>query len=168
MKDPYTPTKEEKDFFFKNLSKDKSVLEYGCGMFSLEICDRSKNVLSVEHQPHWYYKVSAQKPNNSKMALIPPTLPFEEFKDDGTYEEFEDYVDYPISKGPFDIIFIDGRARLACASKCKLMSHKDTLVFVHDFSGNELNSRGDSEYKKMNDYLKLIDSCGTMAKFKIK
>ena len=32
-----------------------------------------------------------------------------------------------------DIILIDGRARVACASKCHLLGHKDTLVFFHDF-----------------------------------
>jgi len=159
----WTPTDKEKDFFLKHLSKEKNVLEYGCGTFSFEISEKSKHLLSVEHQPHWYHKIFSQKSKNLDLVLKPPSLPYQEGGHDGTYEEFKDYVDYPIDKGPFDIILIDGRARVACASKCKLMCDQNTIVFVHDYTG----SRDKSDYKMIPKYLNLIESLGTMAKFTI-
>ena len=160
----WTPTDKEKNFFLKSLSKEKSVLEYGCGKFSFKIAEKSKDLLSVEHQSDWYHKIFNQKPKNLNLALKPPSLSYQEGSGDGTYEQFKDYVDYPIDKGPFDVILIDGRSRVACASKCKLMCHQDTIVFVHDYTG----VRDKTLYKMIPKYLNLIDSFGTMAKFTIK
>jgi len=44
------------------------------------------------------------------------------------------YSSYPLSLGEkFDIIFIDGRRRMECAFVASLLSHKDTLIILHDY-----------------------------------
>ena len=76
------------------------------------------------------------------------------------YDEFKDYIESPIEYGPFDIILIDGRARVSCSSICKLLSHENTIIFIHDFHR--------PEYQEALKYLELIDSVKTMSKFKLK
>ena len=73
---------------------------------------------------------------------------------------FKDYIESPIEYGPFDIILIDGRARVSCSSICKLLSHENTIIFIHDFHR--------PEYQEALKYLELIDSVKTMSKFKLK
>ena len=60
----------------------------------------------------------------------------------------------------FDIILIDGRARVSCSSICNKLSHDNTIIFIHDFDR--------PEYQEALNYLELIIQVGTMAKFKIK
>jgi protein-L-isoaspartate O-methyltransferase len=153
----------EKDFLFSHLNKDQKVLEYGSGESTLEISKVVKSVLSIEHQKDWYEKISKKMPNNVKLILKEPNLAYVEGGHCGTYEEFKDYVDYPLDYGPFDVIFIDGRARVSCASICNKISHENTLIFVHDF---DLKKR--REYEPILEYLDILDSCGTMYKFEIK
>jgi hypothetical protein len=57
------------------------------------------------------------------------------------------------------VIFIDGRARVGCASICKKLGHKDTIVFIHDFER--------PEYQEALKYLELISVVDKMAKLKI-
>lgn len=156
-------TQEEKNFLFSYLNENQKVLEYGSGESTLEISKVVKSVMSIEHQKEWYEKISKTMPSNVTLVLKEPNLPYSEGKHCGTYDEFRDYVDYPLSHGPFDVIFIDGRARVSCASICNKICHNDTIIFVHDF---DLNNRPD--YEEVLGYLEIIDSCGTMYKFRVK
>lgn len=152
--------KEEDDFFMSHLSPDKKVLEYGSGISTIEISKLCSSILSMEHQKVWYEKLSIKLPDNCTLVLRQPDLPYEEGFDDGTYEEFRSYVDHPVDKGLFDIILIDGRARVACASKCHQMTNENSDIFIHDFYREE--------YKGVLDYLTLIEQVGSMAKFRSK
>ena len=52
---------------------------------------------------------------------------------EGTYEDFRSYVDYPTTEdGPFDFIFIDGRARVACLDRAYQLVTDRGLVILHD------------------------------------
>ena len=152
-------TTEESMFFFAEIDKNKKVLEYGSGQSTIEIAEKCRSIVSVEHQEDWYNKTLRIIPDNCELLFKKPTLHYEP-PHDGTYEEFEDYVKAPLSKGPFDIILIDGRARVACASICKRLGHKDTIVFMHDFER--------PEYQEALTYLEQVAIVGRMAKFKIK
>ncbi len=151
---------QEQVFFLKCIDNTKKVLEYGSGQSTLEIAKKCKNLVSVEHQKKWYETVLKTKPFNCTLIYKAPTLPYTEGVTCGTYEQFKDYVEAPLSYAPFDIIFIDGRARVACASICKQLGHKDSTIFIHDFDR--------IEYQDALKYLNLIDHCNTMSKFSIK
>lgn len=153
-------TKNEEEFFLTCINNTHKVLEYGSGQSTIEIAEKCNEIVSIEHQEEWYNKNAPSKPSNCEILLRKPTLHYVEGGHCGTYDEFKDYIEAPLAKAPFDVIFIDGRARVACASICGKLGHKDTIVFIHDFHR--------PEYQEALQYLELISVVGTMAKFKLK
>lgn len=152
--------KSEEFFFMSHIDETKKVLEYGSGYSTIEIANRCKTIVSVEHQENWYKDISKKKPNNCTLIYSAPDLDYTEGGDDGSYEEFYTYVNSPLNYAPFDVILIDGRARVSCASICNLLGNENTIVFIHDFFR--------PEYKKALEFLELLESVDTMSKFKIK
>lgn len=150
----------EQNFLLFHIDENKTVLEYGSGESTIEIANICKNIVSVEHQKSWYDQLMLSIPSNCVLILKEPNAYFAESGDDGTYEQFHEYVRCPLSYGNFDIILIDGRARMACASVCNMMGHKDTLIFIHDFHREE--------YRGCLEFFDLIELVDTMAKFKMK
>ena len=156
-------SKEEEIFLFSHFDKTKKVLEYGSGNSSIEIAKEVKHLVTIEHMPNWYEHLKDKLPENSDIFHI--------LKDDGSYvslikpehglyKEWQNYIEYPLNHKPFDIIFIDGSARVGCASVCKKLGHENTLVFIHDWQGQR--------YSGALQYLEHIETVFTMAKFKIK
>jgi predicted O-methyltransferase YrrM len=143
-----------------HLKDTHSVLEFGSGTSTFEIANKVKKIISIEHQKKWYDSLILESPENCTLILKEPNLPYVEGLSCGTYDEFKDYIESPIEYGPFDIILIDGRARVSCSSICKLLSHENTIIFIHDFHR--------PEYQEALKYLELIDSVKTMSKFKLK
>lgn len=139
------------------LTKKVKVLEYGSGESSIEIAKMVNTLLTIEHNRDWMDKIKPQLPDNALMLFAPPTCL--EWGTDGTYEQFKEYIEAPEDYGVFDVIIIDGRARIGCAEYCKHVSHKNTTIFVHDY--NRL------EYKEIETHLILIKRVGSMAQFKI-
>lgn len=150
----------EEDFFMNHINGDSLVLEYGSGVSTKEIAKKCKFITSIEHQENWYNKLKNEIPNNCELILKKPDLPYIEGGHCGTYDEFKSYIESPLNKGPFDIILIDGRARVSCASICKKISHNDTVIFIHDYHR--------PEYQEALNYLELVEQVGTMAKFKLR
>lgn len=156
---------DESRFFLESIGKDDRVLEYGSGQSTKEIASRCKELVSIEHQRDWYEKVILDIPKNVTLILKEPNLPYlENTYNCGKYEEFEDYITCPRSYGKFDVIFIDGRARVECAKFCRNLAHENTLIFIHDFS-SRIHNHG---YEEAFEYLELIDSVSDMSKFRIK
>jgi len=150
---------EEKEFLLSNLNSHHKVLEYGSGSSTNEIAGIVGEIISIEHNVSWFEKVKLKLPKNASIFYKPPSPPLKKW-DEGTFEQFKEYIEYPIRFAPFDIVFIDGRARVGCASVCNKLGDENTVVFIHDFDR--------VAYHKALDYLELIDQVGTMAKFKIK
>lgn len=138
------------------LTKEARVLEYGSGLSSIEIANMVKSLLTIEHNRFWYEKIQPKLPDNTTIKLVFST----NYRGgtDGTYEQFKDYIETP--EGIFDVILIDGRARIECAKYCKNIADENTIIFVHDYNRDE--------YKEIENYLELIEVVGTMAKFKLK
>lgn len=153
-------SKNESDFFLSKLKPEHYVLEYGSGSSTTEIAQKVKQVVSIEHQEDWYLKIKNTLPSNVELILSKPNMSYEEGGHCGTYEEFETYVNSPVNRGPFDIIYIDGRARVECAKLCSKMATKDTLIFIHDFDREE--------YQSILSILEYVEHVETMYMFKIK
>ena len=152
--------KNEEDFFMSHISNDSLVLEYGSGVSTKEIAKKCKLITSIEHKEDWYNKLKNELPSNCELILKTPDLPYIEGGHCGTYDEFKSYIESPLNKMSFDIILIDGRARVSCSPICNKLSHDNTIIFIHDFDR--------PEYQEALNYLELIIQVGTMAKFKIK
>jgi hypothetical protein len=81
---------------------DKQVFEYGCGASTSYWSQRCRHVLSVENDPIWFARASAQKSNNVEIFL----------------QSGVSYVKQISYKAPHDVIVIDGRWRFDCAMNC--------------------------------------------------
>lgn len=122
------------DFLKKWLRKDMTVFEYGSGSSTIFFANRTKLVVSIEHDEHWFNKMNKHflknQFNNINYKLILPEInnsqdedmdyknPFDYFSSDSNYafNNFEAYAksicDYPDES--FDLIVIDGRSRPSC------------------------------------------------------
>lgn len=81
---------------------DKNVFEFGSGNSSLFWAVKGKEVISVEHNNEWCEIVSKNKLSNQQIVL---------------FEKKQDYISYIVKLNrKFDIIIIDGKYRLECAT----------------------------------------------------
>lgn len=162
---------EEQQLLFAHLNKKMRVLEFGSGASTLAIAKRVKRVVSIEHD-ETFYKSTLQllKDNgivNVGLFYVPANaLPIG--ADDGTAEGFADYINTPAKYAvneKFDLVFVDGRARVACAKK-SIESYLKTggIIFIHDYGHpNEQYRR--PEYEVVEEFLKLKKKEFTMAMF---
>lgn len=164
--------KEEEDFLFEHLGSEMYVLEYGSGKSTLAIAKRVKKLVSMEHDKRFYNStLQLLKENgilNVELIYVAPNNP--NFKDDGTKEEFEDYIQEPFglvtNDHLFDLAFIDGRARVECAKFVHaFVLKKDGLIFIHDYKHPDEQYRR-PEYEVVEEFLEMTDKVFTMAKFK--
>ena len=72
-------------------------------------------------------------PRVSLVSIPPDHGEYPNTRKEGTYEDFQTYVDHPsTADGPFDFIFIDGRARVACLNRAYDLVSDRGLVILHD------------------------------------
>ena len=159
-------TEEESFFLLSNIKKDDRVLEYGSGYSTIEISKKCKFILSIEHDEGWYEDVRNMSRDfkNVDVVLKKPNLPYLGGFNCGTYDEFRDYINAPSEYEKFDLVFIDGRARVECSKYVKNFINDESLIFIHDFSSRLDNHN----YKEIYKYLELIESVRDMSKFKLK
>ena len=101
-----------------NIKKQHRVLEFGSGNSTLHLQGRCKKLVSIEHNRRWYDFVKSK---------INPELV------DYHHRPLKHYTKDLQKLGPFDVIIIDGRARLKCARDILKILKKDHAVFVHDW-----------------------------------
>lgn len=110
------------------LKPDMFVFEYGSGGSTLFLSSRINKLISIEHDKSWYRKVSnmllKEKISNCEYILCEPeeNMFSDELKNytsklkNYSGMNFEKYVKsidkYP--SGSFDLVIVDGRARVAC------------------------------------------------------
>lgn len=155
---------EESDFFKSFLKKEMQVLEWGSGKSTLFFSQFVKKYCSIEHDIKWYSKIYKELPENVEIYLLLPNTENSLFirkslEHDGDYMEFKDYIEVAdslfLQKGKIDVILIDGRARVDCATHILPFINEETLVFVHDFKR--------PFYKPILDYYNLIEMKGSLA-----
>jgi hypothetical protein len=126
------------------LRRSKKVLEYGCGgstvfAASLEHC----HILGVESDLAWLRKVEAQPVVRDgitagrivlKHANIGPTAEWGVPSDGTSRYLWSRYGELPwTQRSDYDLIFVDGRFRVACILHSVLRAPSDALIAVHDF-----------------------------------
>ena len=94
---------------------------------------------SIEHNSEWCARINSTLiEKESTVSYHCPIVTTEErlWEDqgEGTYAQFKKYVDYVDQLGvpKFDLVLIDGRARLPCAIKVLPYLKPSSVVFVHD------------------------------------
>ena len=155
----------EIEFFKKHLESNQRVLEWGCGSSTISISKLVKEIHSIEHNKDWFDNINSKISNtNISLYLCEPDNEYVEGGHCGTFQQFETYIKKPLELGRFDLIFIDGRARIECAKICKDISHEDTLIFIHDYRGRFYKEN----YQEIENYLTFISEVNNLALFNIK
>jgi len=112
----------------------KHVLEWGSGhstdRFPRE-APHLKRWVSVEHDATWHARIAKRTPKGAvELVLVPPDVPASTVGDGAA---FEDYVAYPAGLGlEFDLVLIDGKARLECLRASRGMLSQRGIVVLHD------------------------------------
>ena len=161
---------EEQEFFLSHLKKEHTVLEWGSCSSTKEIAKRVTEVISIENNKSWYNKVKLENPDNAKLYFISANKEPSPEYDDGTFDDFKDYVLFPSSLNKkYDIIFIDGRARVECFKIAKQLLKPKGLIFIHDYKHPEKQYRR-FEYEVIENDEDIINIEGefTMYKFEMK
>ena len=158
---------QEIDLVKKYLSEDKVMLEWGSGGSTCTFSPLVKEYYSIEHVKEWYENVEEflkLQIYRSKVFnyLVEPdkprTIPTK-------YEEFQTYIEYvdKLNK-KYDIVLIDGRARLDCAKYIIPYLNENAVIFIHDYFHRP-------QYYKVTDYYTQVDavtSGQSIAAFKLK
>jgi len=129
------------------LSGNMSVLEWGCGGSTVYFSRYVRKWRCIEHVPEWGLKVKKfleleTHSDRVSVDVVEPSLPFTAINfgagpvEDGSYEQFRSYIEYPATLGEkFNLIIDDGRARVSAALSVvrnDLMMAGGLLV-VHDW-----------------------------------
>lgn len=165
-----TNTQSEADFFLKQLKPHHIVLEWGAGASSASIAKRVKKLYSIEHNQGFVEIIKNTFPENAELFFVPPNEE-EGQGEDGSYQQYENYINKAThisieNKVKFDVILIDGRARVECAKNCINIAHENTLIFIHDYNHPDQKYTR-KEYFEAEKYLKRIEGDHTMWMFKI-
>jgi len=124
------------------LNKNQVFFEWGAGGSTIEFSKYVKRYYSVEHDFEWYNLVKnrLKKKANVKIYYLPPcteNLKWFPIFNEGKYTDFKNYVRFVNNIGllgiKFDVVLIDGRARVDCAIEVLPYLSKDAIVFIHDF-----------------------------------
>jgi len=159
------------------INSDMRVFEYGSGNSSLWWASRVHEVVSVEHNVAWSSFVQQNSPNNLTVFSVPMNSPhspdntrefFETYDSDKNFDinitqdiiskGFEEYADTirKFNKEHFDIIVIDGVARILCTWMALKYIKSDGLIvfdnadrFQYNTAFKILNNNG---FKRIDFY----------------
>lgn len=117
--------------------KPKSCLEWGAGYSSAYFTQSFKHDfkwISIEHDKEWakYAQSKVTNPNIEVHHIPANNLSHHIGINDGTYDDYKDYIEFPLQFGPFDFIFIDGRARTECLKKALTLLSETGVIVLHD------------------------------------
>ncbi len=104
--------------------RPRRILEWGSGYGTLYFTRRYSEFdawLSVEHSGEWAGRIRHLN-TDSRVEIVSVE----------TGDGFSDYVDYPATRGPFDLVLVDGRARRACLDRAPHYLTGRGCLILHD------------------------------------
>jgi hypothetical protein len=160
-------TEEEIRLIKSYLGKDKNFFEWGAGGSTIEFSKYVKEYYSVEHDFDWYNIVFKNVGKNVHLFYIPPNTPdlewFPPFEE-GKASDFKSYIKFVhkiVSSGKkFDLVLVDGRARVDCALEVLPYLQEKAVVFIHDFEREY--------YWKVLKYYEIVSIVDKLAVLRIK
>lgn len=159
---------EEAEFLLKYLKHTDRILEWGSGKLALQIANKVKHICVITHDLKEYGELIENKPENIEAIYMKPNAA--KFSGDGTFQEFEDYINASVAMrnrfGKFNAVIIRGRARVACSKMCRNIAWPDAKVFIQDYNHpNPEYLR--KEYFECEKHLTRMKGVFTMYLFKI-
>jgi len=117
----------------KYLNSKKVMLEWGAGGSTVYFSKLVKQYISIEHNLEWYNKVKKEIGYNVKLYCVPNSGYYNSSIPTKAHQ-FKNYINYiDTLNTKYDVVLIDGRARVECAKKVIPYLNKDAVVFIHDF-----------------------------------
>ncbi len=122
------------------------VLEWGSGastIFFSGLVQPQSTWLALEHNHEWYEEVGQMLEKFSTQGVLVKHIQndqdYNEGKDDGTYKQFENYITYPAKSNlpPFNIVIVDGRARVECMRTGWNILDDNGIMILHDAQRKE-------------------------------
>lgn len=166
-------TERERALFERLVENNPCYLEFGCGgSTEIAVALGCKLIVSVDSDPNW---IEALKKKEAIAAAIERRALFFEHvdigsvgawgapTDDSKIRHWPRYYLTPFTKYDFlyNLIFIDGRFRNACASAAYCFMADDALVAVHDYTVRH-------SYYDMEKFFEIKEQADTMVVFKKK
>jgi len=172
---PFVMSKNEMALFDKLISQSENYLEFGLGGSTIRVLLKSRaKVYSAESNPEWIshmrkYAVLRYH-ENKRLFIFPvdigPSQKWGYPESDSYQKHFHNYstnILHNIEPEILDMVFIDGRFRVACTLNIISECHRndDLKIIIHDFWNRE-------HYHILLKYLDVIDKVDTMGIFSIK
>lgn len=109
------------EFLEERLDRQMRVFEYGGGHSTLYLAERVGTITTVEHNREWYEHLKASVPANC-------TLVYRELEYGGDYARTAREMDQR-----FDLVLVDGRDRVNCASQAVEALSEGGVIIFDDF-----------------------------------
>jgi hypothetical protein len=166
-------TEKERYFFSLILTKCKKYLEFGMGGSTLlaYMTSNIKKIISVESDINWINKMRKFKniKNEEGKRIFLEYINIGKILNNGypyNMAKNEDFFKYSKQifkkyKNDYDLVFIDGRFRVACVLQVILNCKINIKILIHDFNNRPY-------YHILYKYLDMIYSIDTLALFSIK
>jgi len=132
------------DMFYKHLDKATNYFEYGSGgsTYQANKRDNIEKIYSVESDEDWHNKLKEEVIGNkityiyNEMDVLPNTWGHP--GPNATEEQKRNYSSHILKlseeeQKKIDLVFIDGRFRVACCLKCFSVINDDCLIAFDDF-----------------------------------
>ena len=161
----------EKELLQKELKKSKNYLEFGSGGSTILAVTEGlcENIVSVESDYNWIEELKTSNTINSAQNL---TFEYVDVGNVGSWgtpieadkkELFPNYSSKVFKDFPYDydLVFIDGRFRVACTLQTILNCSKEVTIIIHDYNNRP-------QYHCVLNFLDIIYTIDTIAVFKIK
>lgn len=165
-------TQSEVIFLYRELDdvKVKSIFEFGCGgstILAMKLGKYVNTINSVESDIKWIQKMNATIYNDISIQKTNKTLNFFYINigatrawghpiNDSRAKYYHEYSDAIYEHGrESDLVFVDGRFRVACALKTFLTTKSTTKVLIHDFFNRH-------QYHRVLKYADIVRCCKTM------
>ncbi len=137
----------------KYLGHDQVMLEWGSGGSTVYFAPKVKQLWTIEHNKEWFDKLpdiaNLEKLHVAANNLVPIT--------ESTHNDYRDYIEITSRiKLKFDVVLIDGRARVACAKYVLRHLHTNSVVFLHDFY-----KKGRERYREVLNYYDVVEEVKT-------
>jgi len=158
----------EAEAVYKYCTPDSEVLEFGAGFSTLQLVEKCKHVVSVEHNSHWYGRVAALAMmfGISNLTLLHSfQYDLEEGDDRGLEASEERNFAYhsaiqnldQFRDKKFDVVSIDGMCRANCARSILPNLHDDSVVVFSDFYREQRQKERD--YGRVFEWYDEVESC---------
>ena len=171
---PIRLTEQEKEAIVNEISCSKKYLEFGSGGSTFIAINTQTEIYSVESDANWIdylksYKAIYNATKSGKLNFsyvnIGKTKEWGYPVDDSMQDNYPTYSSEIFKKIPsvqdVDLVFVDGRFRVACALQTILNCSKNTKIMVHDYTFREY-------YHIIEQFLDIVKVVDTLAIFKIK